>query len=280
MMRGSGRLAPTLIVLTVAPVVVGVAYAVGAAVGVLGAGADGFSLEGIANVLRSRDTWLSMIWTLAISLVATGAAFWAAVVSVETLYASPIGRKLTLLPFAIPHIAGALAILLLLGQSGLLSRLTFVFGLTTQPADFPALVYDQYGIGLMVSFFWKEFPFLALTALAVRSQLTPPLFEAALTLGASQQHIDRMIVRPIVAYGLLPAAISVFAFLVGQYEMASLLGPSSPSALSVLTYERITDPDVARRGEAYVLALVAMSLTLVLVWWYSRASRDLGRADT
>jgi putative spermidine/putrescine transport system permease protein len=259
--------------LTLAPVLVGVVYAVGAAIGVLGAGADGISLHRVVNVLSSRGTWSSVAWTVMVSAIATGAAFWAAVISVERLWSTPVMRRIAFVPLAVPHIAGALGVLLLIGQSGLLSRIAFALGLITQPADFPALVYDPFGIGLILSFFWKEFPFLALTAFAARSQIPPSLFEAAHSLGATTHDVNRLVVRPIVAAGILPATISVFAFLVGHYEMASVLGPSAPPALSVLTYERVTDPDVLRRGEAYVLAVLALGLAAVMAWGYARLRR-------
>jgi ABC-type uncharacterized transport system YnjBCD permease subunit len=65
--------------------------------------------------------------------------------------------------------------------------------------------------------------------------------------------------------------VAVFAYLLGQYEMAMLLAPSDPIALPVLTYERAMDAELARRGGAYVLALLAMGLTLVLVVLHQRA---------
>lgn len=256
--------------LTVAPIFLGLLYAAGAMVGLLGPGANGMTVEHIARVLQSRETWMSMGWTVMIAGVATLAAFWAAVSTTEFLWRSALGRRLSLLPFAVPHVAGALAMLLLLGQSGLLSRLLFALGVIQQPSDFPALVYDVYGIGLTLSFFWKEFPFLALMAFAVRSQIPLPYMETVRSLGGSAQQVDRLLIRPLVARGVMPAAISVFAFLIGQYEMASILGPSAPSALSVLTYERSTDPDLSRRGDAYVLAVLALAAATLLAKWYAR----------
>lgn len=262
--------APILIALTIAPILVGFLYAAGAMLGVLGPGAEGMTAAHMARVLSSRDTWVSVAWTVMVASIATLAAFWAAVATTESVWNSAMGRRLTLLPFAVPHIAGALAMLLLLGQSGLLSRLLFALGIVQQPSDFPALVYDRFGIGLTLAFFWKEFPFLALTAFAVRSQIPRPYMETVRSLGGSARQVDRMLIRPLVARGVLPAAISVFAFLIGQYEMASVLGPSAPSALSVLTYERITDPDLSRRGEAYVLAVLALTIAAGLAVWYTR----------
>jgi len=59
---------------------------------------------------------------------------------------------------------------------------------------------------------------------------------------------------------------------VGQYEMAVLLAPSDPLPLSMLTQERAVDPDLARRGAAHALSLLALLLTMVLVVVHERVT--------
>jgi putative spermidine/putrescine transport system permease protein len=275
MTKGLGRVAPVLLVLTVAPIIVGLTYSVGGALGVLGPGAAGASMSRVTHALGSGETWRSLGWTLMVAGVATLAAMIAAVSVAARLWDSAMGRRLALVPLAVPHLAAALGVLLLLGQSGLLSRLAFGGGLIANPAQFPAIVYDQLGVGLAVSFFWKEFPFLALTAFAVRASLPPAWLEAAKSLGATSRQVHAAVIRPLLVRGITPAAISVFAYLVGQYEMATLLGPSTPPALAVLTYERITDPMTEHRGEAYVLAVLAMLLSFVLVGAYAMTRNRL-----
>ena len=260
-----------LIAITVSPIVIGVLYAIGASAGVMGPGANGFSTQRVAQVFASSETWRSALRTVMVAGAATGVAVTAAVWSVESLWQSALGRRLVLLPFAVPHVAAALAILLLVGQSGLLSRVAFATGLTQSPSDFPAITYDGLGIGLMLSFVWKEFPFLALTAFAIRAGISTSVLEAGRSLGGTARQVERAVVRPLIVRGVLPATIAVFAFLLGQYEMPSVLGPSAPPALAVLTYERLIDSVLSRRGEAYVLALLAMGLTALLVWGYNRA---------
>lgn len=274
-----GRSAAVLLLLVIAPILVGTAYAAAAALGLAGTGAGGFTTQRLTDVLQRAETWRSLAWTVSVAGVATLAALGAALWSVEALWESRMGRRLAVLPLAVPHVAGALGILLLLGQSGLFARLAYALGWIHAPGEFPALIYDRFGVGLAIAFFWKEFPFLALTAFAARAGIPSSVIEAARSLGGTPTQVERAIVRPLVVRGIMPATISVFAYLLGQFEMASLLGASAPPAFAVLTFERTTDPVLARRGEAYVLALVALTLTLALVWWYSRASRDLGAPE-
>src|SRR5258708_12552210 len=51
-------------------------------------------------------------------------------------------------PIAIPHLAMAVLLVNLIGQSGLFSRLAHAAGLARVPADFPALLPDRFRLGL------------------------------------------------------------------------------------------------------------------------------------
>jgi putative spermidine/putrescine transport system permease protein len=252
------------------PVVIGVAYSGLAAIGVAGAGAGGASGAAVARVLASTVTWQGVAWTIATAGVATLIALVAAVVVAVRVRDSRVGRLLAVLPMGVPHVAAALAALLMLGQSGLLSRLTWLAGFTAVPGDFPALVYDRAGVAFVIAGAWKEFPYLTLTALAVLLTDTAMLEEVARTLGATARQTFWRLTWPRVWRGTAPAAVAAFAFLVGQYEMPALLAPSNPTALALLIYERSVDPTLARRAEAHVLALLALVISASIVLAYVR----------
>ncbi len=259
--------------LVAAPVLVGGLYSMAASLGVAGAGANGVAPDRLVNVLRDAATWRSVSWTLYTATVATCFATIGAIYISLQLQQSVVGRWIATSSLAVPHIAAALAALLLLGQSGLLSRLTYAAGVTAQPADFPALVYDHTGVALIAAFAWKEFPFLVLTALAVLATMGTQLNEVAQTHGASIRAIERRITIPLLWRGIAPAVIAAFAYLIGQYEMAVVLAPSDPLPLSLLTYERTVDVNLAHRGEAHVLGLIAWVMTGALVLWHERSRR-------
>ncbi|MBS1817588.1 MAG: ABC transporter permease subunit [Acidobacteria bacterium] len=260
------NVAPLAAVLLIAsPVIVGVAYTILAALGLRGAGASELTVRHVAAALGGWDTWRGVGWTLATAAVATAVAAAAAFTVALRVQQSPLGRLLAVLPLAVPHVAAALAALLLLSQSGWVSRLTHAAGLTPTPADFPALVYDRFGVSLVLAFAWKEFAYLVLTAVAVLGTLDRASDEVARTLGASARQVFWRITWPQLWRGTSPAVIAAFAFLIGQYEMPALLAPSTPTALPLLIYERSVDPNLLRRGEAYVVALLALTLCAGLI---------------
>jgi putative spermidine/putrescine transport system permease protein len=261
------------------PVLLGASYSLLSALGLAGVGARGFTLDGFTRVMTAAETWEGVAWTLATAGAATAIAVAIAFVLALRFHTSRIGQAAALLPMAVPHLAAALAVLLLLGQSGLLSRVAYALGMIGDPGDFPALVYDRNGVALILTFIWKELPYLTITAVAVLLTGTREFEEVARTLGATPRHVFWRITLPRLWHGTAPATIAAFAFLVGQYEMPALLAPSDPTPLSILIFERATDPNLSRRGEAHVLGLVALAIAALLatthaVWQARLEPRD------
>lgn len=261
-----------LAALVALPVIFGAAYAVLAMLGLVGAGA-GVAPEAVwdrfERLLSDRTTWRGLGWSLYIAATSTALATIGASV-VALLFASHartdrFARSVASLPLPVPHLVAAATALFVLGQSGVLARLLYMAGLISVPTDMPALVYDRLGISLIVSLAWKELPFLAVVAFALRGTHSRTFEEAARTLGASAGMVARRISWPLLWRGLLPAVIATFVFAFGSYETAVLLAPVDPAPLPVLTMERFADPDLSRRGEAYGLALLALLVAGVAV---------------
>ena len=91
------------------------------------------------------------------------------------------------------------------------------------------------------------------------------LEESARSLGASPTQIVRLVTLPILWRGMLPGAVAVFAFVFGNYEVAALLGPSSPAPLPVLIMERYLGPSLGGRADAHLLSLLALAVTTLAV---------------
>ncbi len=262
---------PLLLALLVAlPVLFGAGYAALAVLGVVGAGASGSpSWHRAAALLTDHTTWRGLGWSLYVAgtstLLATLGAGLVALLFAGNSRHDRLARSVASLPLPVPHLVAAATALFVLGQSGLLARLLHAVGLVDVPADMPPLVYDRAGASLILSLAWKELPFLAVVAFALRSAHGPALDEAARTLGASPIHVARRVAWPLLWRGLMPAVVATFIFAFGSYETAVLLAPVDPAPLPVLTMERFADPDLARRGEAYGLALLALLVAGVAV---------------
>jgi putative spermidine/putrescine transport system permease protein len=226
----------------------------------------GPSLDAYRRLFTDPEFGRSLLLTLHVAVTSTVLAIVLGIGAALLLRRLVRGRRLATTLFQsnlpLPHVVGAVAILALLGQSGLLSRVATQTGVIDGPASFPALVFDPYAIGIIVQYVWKEVPFIGIVALAILRSTGDDLEEAARTLGASPRQRLRHVILPLLLPGVLSAAIIVFAFTFGTFEVPLLLGRSFPAVLPVLAHQRYTDVDLTARPEAMAISVV---ITVVVV---------------
>ena len=264
-----GLFLPALIAL---PPLVGLGYAVTASLGLIGVAPGGATSRYLREVIANHTTWAGLGWTLWITTASTFLATLAAVLLAATFRAESkadrFGRIVAVLPLPVPHVVAALSSLLILGQSGLLSRVAHSAGIISTPAQMPPLVYDRLGVGLIFALVWKETPFLALIAFTVLKSRGALLEETARSLGANRIHTFLYATWPLLWRGMLPGIVAVATFVAGSYETAALLAPSRPLALPLLTMERYTDTAMELRPGAFVLAGFTLLVSLAAVAAY------------
>jgi putative spermidine/putrescine transport system permease protein len=221
--------------------------------------------EGIAG----REFWTSLGFSLWIStastLISAAAALGIAVLLTERRRTNQGADTLALnWNLAFPHLVWAVALLLFLSQSGLLARWAATLGWISTPADFPVLVNDRFGFGIILHYVSKEIPFLTLIILAVLRAQPAGFYAVAANLGAGRWQTLRYVTFPMVKPALLSGSLLVFAFVFSSYEVAALLGVRYPRALSVLALEAFTNPDLRSRAEGMAISLIITAIVLLV----------------
>ncbi len=275
------RLMPALIV--VVPVfVVAVGLALAQSLGVFPLIGDSrLSPDAYRSLFSGQELWRSLAFTSYLSLASTALALGLGVtiaLAFRHLFSgSRVGAFMLQLNLPVPHLVGALAMVLVLGQSGLLARVAGSVGLIDAPAAFPALIFDPRGVAIIAEYVWKEVPFFALIALAGLGSVADDFEGVAATLGAGRWRRFRHVTLPLLAPALLPASVVVFAFTFGTFEVPLLLGGSFPEALPVLAYRRFTNVDLAARPEALALGVVMMAIITLAALIYLHLGRRYAR---
>ncbi len=234
------------------------------------------SLDAYHNLLFApeyRDVfWSGLIFSLWVSVASTVvSAVLAVLIALLIQQAAGRGRFWSfLLQFnlPVPHLIAAIGMLFLLSQSGLVSRGTAALGLTTTPADFPVLVRDRGGIGIIIAYVWKEVPFIGLIVFGVLKSLNASVVQAAQNLGANVWQRFRYIILPLIAPSLLSSSLIVFAFTFGAYEIPALLGVRYPRALPVTALFLFNDADLNSRTEAMALSVIITLVTSLVIGGY------------
>jgi putative spermidine/putrescine transport system permease protein len=275
------RLAPTLAVLTIllgASLLYGLAQSLGYLTII---GEKELNLTAYINLISGQGTagrefWVSLGFSLWISLASTLLSAISALFLATLLNRRPFNFDTFALNWnlAFPHLVWGVFILLLLTQSGLLARWADALGLIDAPVDFPILVRDRYGIGIILTYLGKEIPFLTLLILALLRTQSEGYLLVAENLGANAWQRFRLITLPLVRPALVPGSLLVFAYIFGAYEVPALLGVRYPRALPVLALESFTNPDLRARSEGMAISLIVAFVVLLIVV-FARAKEEL-----
>jgi putative spermidine/putrescine transport system permease protein len=146
----------------------------------------------------------------------------------------------------------------------LLARWAASLGWISLPADFPVLVRDRFGIGIILSYLGKEIPFLTITILSVLRSQSVGYDVVAENLGASRWQRLRYVTIPQVTPALTAGALLVFGFIFSSYEVPALLGVGYPRALPVLALRFFLNPDLRARSEGMVISLIITLIVMVV----------------
>ncbi|MDP9485117.1 MAG: ABC transporter permease subunit [Actinomycetota bacterium] len=168
------------------------------------------SLDAYREVLGSRAFLDSLLLTFYVAGVSTVVATILAVLAALAIRRSPgrISALVFQVPITVPHLVAAVGIALVVSQTGLGARLAAALGLIGEPADFPALLYDRYSVGIILTYVWKEVPFVALVVLAGLRGVAGELEDVAQTLGANAWQRFWYVVFPVIAPGIVAASLS------------------------------------------------------------------------
>lgn len=270
------------LLLTGGTVVLAVGYAALHGVGVVGSSSQGPSLRHLQAVLGDRAVWLSMGFSLWLTLVTLTLALSSALAAV--LWLGPQLRRPPLsmalyLPLAVPGVVAALIGDQWLSNAGIVSRLLASTGWISAPAQFPSLVADRYGIGIVLVHWAMVTPFFVIVLDRLIELERIAIFRRqAEALGATRWQSLQRVGLPLLLRGALPLCAVYGAVLMAAFEVPLLVGARHPQMISVEIQARMQRFDLASQPEAYALATLYL-LMVTLAWWLisRRYRRGLAR---
>ena len=257
----------------VGPVVAGVLGTLGPAFGYMPAlGSAGVNLDAFSQLFDwpgiTRASVLSVTTgvaatALSLLLVALICAAWSGSRAFRI-----IERMLSPL-LSVPHAAAAFGLAFLIAPSGWIARATSPW-LTgwDRPPDL-LILQDPYGLSLIAGLVVKEVPFLLLMTLAALSQIrTIQARDTALALGYAPVTAWFKTVFPRVYAQIRLPVYAVLAFSMTVVDVSLILGPTTPSTLSVQVLRWMNDPDLSLRFLASAAAVWQLALVVgtLLLW--------------
>jgi hypothetical protein len=223
------------------------------------------------EILTHKDLVASIVYSLKIAMVSSiFAVILGSIICLFLVYRErdnkdemSITERILKLPVITPHVVTAVFVINLFSNNGQLARLFFHLGMIQNQNQFPMLIHDRQGIGIVLAYVWKEAPFIVFFVLSLMKNINGKLGEVARNLGASEIQTMWRVTLPLCKESILSAWMIIFVFAFGGYELPFLLGATWPRALPVLAYQEFTTPDLQHRP--YAMAINGLILFLSIV---------------
>ncbi|WP_427340243.1 ABC transporter permease [Caloranaerobacter sp. DY30410] len=244
-------------------------------------GLKDFTLRYYFEVLTDKDFLQSLRFSFYISLISSVIAVVVGVILAYSIlrsrYKKRIEKFIYKLPIIVPHTIAALLVYNLFSQSGIVPRILYNIGIIDSQSQFPSLVFDRFGIGIVIAYLWKEIPFIAMVVYTVLSNINNRLVEVALNLGANNRQVFWHILLPLIMPSIFSSFIIIFAFSFGAFEVPYLLGPTTPKTLPVKAYIEYTNPDLTNRPYTMVINMIITFISVLFVWIYNRTFKLMSK---
>jgi iron(III) transport system permease protein len=164
-------------------------------------------------------------------------------------------KIIALIPLIAPPYLFALSLIILFGRNGLVTR----------ALDLP---WQLYGFtGVVIS---QSLAFIPLAYMMIENtlmSLNPNLEESAYDMGATEATILRTITIPLLAPGLLKAALLIFVMTIAEFGNAAILGGRTPF-LAPDTYTVITGESDFNMGSVLSVILILPCIIIFFVHNY------------
>ncbi|MEF9951033.1 MAG: ABC transporter permease subunit [Clostridium sp.] len=177
---------------------------------------------------------------------------------------SGIIKKVVEIPLLVPHIASAYLIGLLLMKSGWISSISYNLGLIGSIEEFPSLTNNINSISIIITYIWKEVPFIVLMILPLVNRIESSWLDIGRVYGCNRSRFFKEVIQPLIYPTWISSMLIVFAFTFSDFEVPYLLGVTYPKFLSVYAYDIYINGELDDRNIAlaanFILAFVTICL--------------------
>jgi putative spermidine/putrescine transport system permease protein len=239
----------------------------------------------IVTAFQADDAWTLANFVKAYELYRSDIVFTFLIVAISTLLIGvlsiAIGGYLTLgnnptavailrwlyrWPLFIPFIVAGQLMRTFLAKNGMMNNALTELGLLTPLQTTSFLDWR----GIVITFVWKQTPFVALLVAGAMASLDRSMFEAARNLGASRLRILLEIVVPQVRQTLLVGLILSFVIMLSVLSVPLMINAQSPTMITANMAFRINA--YGDYGVANALGLISYLTTGAVSWIYLRYS--------
>ncbi|RMN23395.1 hypothetical protein ALQ62_200045 [Pseudomonas coronafaciens pv. zizaniae] len=230
----------------------------------VGVKSDSYTLDNYVAIVTDsyfyeiflRTFWISALVTLLCVLIGVPEAY---ILSRMGTPWRSIFLIMILTPLLISVVVRAFGWSLLLGADGLINQaIQFMGG---RPVK---LLYTPFAV--IIALVHVMLPFMIIPVWTSLQKLDPTAEQAALSLGASQAKVMRLIVLPQVMPGVLSGSLIVFGLAASSFAIPGLLGGRRLKMVATVIYDQYLSELNWPMGATLAVALLLVNLLVMLSW--------------
>lgn len=172
----------------------------------------------------------------------------------------------TQLAIIIPYLLVAFFIIIMFSRTGFVSRWLVHIGIINDFSQFPVLVYDQKGIGIILAMTIKGAAFVCVIAVHAIMRINYRYAYVANALGASQKQAFLKVILPMLEPVIIWSSCILIAYNLGAYDVPNLIGGIKPEMLSIKMWHLYQRPSVENIQGVMSYNALLLVLSIFLMW--------------
>lgn len=233
------------------------------------------SYQAFIDILAKKDFIINLVFSIYLALssclISTflGILIAYSFVMTNNKYLKFVTKKVIQGGIIIPYLYGVFIAMLFFTKTGFISRVFYHVGIIKNFETFPELIFDRFGIGIILVYVFKGTPFIALFLINVMSRISDTYSGVAKTLGAKDVIILKKIYLPLSSNTIIWASSIIFAYDLGSFEVPYLLSSIYPVPLSSSLYSLFINPNISEIPSAMAMNVIIFIIGIVVILIYA-----------
>lgn len=257
------------LLLVVLPITAGLLYALGYSLGVFGLLSKGLTTTYWEKALTSYDIWISFLYSFCIGLASVIISFFIALGMALGWSKSIQKGRLSYfiyMPLCFPATVMAFLVLQWFSASGFFSRIAFQLGIIDKLENFPVMVHDFYGIGIILCSVFLITPFFTILVSNIyKNESLSYLENLSKTLGANRHQRLFRVTLPVIYQKSKVTLLLFVIFVMGSFEVPLLLGRQYPQMVTVAIVNKIQKFNLNDIPIGFAMSIIYVILVVTLL---------------
>ncbi|MFV0425026.1 MAG: ABC transporter permease [Bacilli bacterium] len=236
-----------------------------------------FSFSFYEEILTDSQFYKSLIYTIYLGVIPTivSVTFGVGLAILAFLIYKREKKMFALakFPIVISYSIYTFSVILLIMQTGLISRVLYFFNIIDESSSFPLLVYDKYGVGIMIVYLLKQVPFVFFVVYGTLVKVGRKYIDTSYNLGANTLETIFKVILPTIKSSIISVFLLCFAFNFGTFEVPYILGNPKYETIAVMSYRYYTSPTLEQRPLSMVINVLIIAVCFIALFFYINRSK-------